>query len=301
MSVRIIVDDREKAIIDQLAYHKNISVDVKRITVGDFIIMNDDKPLICIERKTWKDLAASFRDGRKENVNKLIEFRKDTNCTLVYLIEGNAYPSETQKYSRIPAKCLIAHLDHLMLRDKIQICYSKDVEYSAVRITQLARNASTLIDSKKVKKVSENDICKKRESTVNYQQQLLQCLPGIGFITSNVLITNNIYFIDLYNMLCADTQLSQLTYPSGKQLGHAKAKKIIRGIKKFNKKTAIKILSTVPSISRKTATKLLTDNTFNDIITMSISTLSKLNRGKTKLGTHAATNIKKYLVEKKQH
>lgn len=141
--MEIIVDDREKAIIpflNELTAKYNIIYKVQRNQTGDYAIVYKENILLLIERKTWTDLAASMRDGRKENVKKLLNLREQTGCKIAYLIEGDATPSFTKKYGRLPIKNLRAHLDHLMFRDDIHILYSKNEEYTAERLFELAQN-----------------------------------------------------------------------------------------------------------------------------------------------------------------
>ena len=60
--VRIVVDDREvrSGIVDVLRAIDGVSVEVQRLTVGDFAV--DDRLLV--ERKTLHDLSLSIKDGR---------------------------------------------------------------------------------------------------------------------------------------------------------------------------------------------------------------------------------------------
>ena len=93
--MEIIVDDREKAVFPYLedASHKYlIDYKIQRNEVGDYAICYKGYIMMIIERKTWEDLAASMRDGRKTNVQKLISVREKTGCQIAYLIEGNATP-----------------------------------------------------------------------------------------------------------------------------------------------------------------------------------------------------------------
>jgi ERCC4-type nuclease len=139
----IIIDDRERAIfpyLDQPSAEYKIPYKVQRINVGDYAICTGAEIKIIIERKTWTDLAASFRDGRKENVAKLISARQETRCVLVYLIEGHTCPRPGALFGRIPYANLRAHLDHLAFRDNIHIINTCDIEYSARRLFEIARN-----------------------------------------------------------------------------------------------------------------------------------------------------------------
>ena len=45
----------------------------QRVTTGDYHILFNDQIYMSIERKTWKDLAASIKDGRMNSQHKQME------------------------------------------------------------------------------------------------------------------------------------------------------------------------------------------------------------------------------------
>ena len=68
--IRIVVDNREHDIIDQLrqkltlpAYHSIISMDVKPLTLGDWEVYYQDQLLLVYERKTFNDLLQLAKEG----------------------------------------------------------------------------------------------------------------------------------------------------------------------------------------------------------------------------------------------
>lgn len=139
---QIVADDRESHVtrfFRDVQPNYNYEYKVQRIEVGDYCITLNDKIRAVVERKTWADLAASFRDGRLSNVEKLLELQSRTNCDIYYMIEGAASPSYNGTLSRMPVTVLMAHLDHLMIRHKIFVIYSRDSAYSAQRLFELAR------------------------------------------------------------------------------------------------------------------------------------------------------------------
>ena len=168
--LRIIVDDREHAILSYLneaSTAAQIPYEVRRINVGDYAICVGDQIKIIIERKTWADLAASFRDGRKANVAKMISARQETGCFLMYMIEGAACPAFNATFGRIPLTNLRAHLDHLAIRDGIHIIYSRDIQYSSLRIFELAKNLRSLDKAPKVDKIQTIDTKPIEETCIN--------------------------------------------------------------------------------------------------------------------------------------
>jgi ERCC4-type nuclease len=144
--MEIHVDDRERAVITHIEGVKSetIKYQVKRLTVGDYAIIYRNYIMIIIERKTWADLAASMRDGRKANINKMISARDRSGCQLMYLIEGDPCPKHTKKYCRMPVKNLRAHLDHIAFRDGIHLMHTLNEKGTAERLFELARNITTI-------------------------------------------------------------------------------------------------------------------------------------------------------------
>jgi len=162
----IIADDREtnganpyfdKFIInDNAAYTKKpknagggtVKLCIGRVTTGDYNIVLSDpsgdpkKQIVAmiIERKTWKDLAASFKDGRSQTQHKeMLSVQSRTNCIIMYIIEGRiSYDKET-KVGRIPFANLDAKRRHLLLRGHALI-QTKDQEHTAEMIVNLARD-----------------------------------------------------------------------------------------------------------------------------------------------------------------
>ena len=103
--MELIIDDREHNVIpffNTAVIPPNISYKVSRINYGDYSLVYEDKIIFIIERKTWKDLAASLKDGRSKNIQNLLKIREDTNCILIYLIEGNPIPSSSAVFCRLP-------------------------------------------------------------------------------------------------------------------------------------------------------------------------------------------------------
>lgn len=146
--MELLIDDRERNVVpffEDHAHKYNINYRIQRLQVGDYAITQNGRILLIIERKTWEDLAASLRDGRKDNVQKMLNVRHECGCSLAYIIEGDPTPKFDAEFSRMPVNALRAHLDHLMMRDGVFIMYSKNEEYTAQRLLELSRNCVGLI------------------------------------------------------------------------------------------------------------------------------------------------------------
>ena len=134
----ILADTRERAVlpfitasIDAVKEKLEINFVVEQINTGDYIIASNDQILLCVERKTHEDLAASLKDGRYQNKEKMIDYREKTGCKLMFIIEGKVNPSPEKRFARIPYKYLKAAEDHLMLRDNIFVVYSESLAQTA--------------------------------------------------------------------------------------------------------------------------------------------------------------------------
>ena len=325
----IIVDDRERAIfpyLEQPAKASQISYEIRRINVGDYAICCDKQIKMIIERKTWEDLAASFRDGRKANVAKLISARQETGCILTYLIEGPACPRPNALFGRIPINNLRAHLDHLALRDNIHIIYSSDLAYSGMRLFELAKNMRSLTPrtepNSEPNTISQTPPCvtlgepntisqtlpcatlgkpqtpvlsnievlqTTRHSAVNIQIQMLQCLPAVGSIVGPLLYSFNITIKQIMTLKPDEfmAKFNNAIYPDGRSL-----KKVIAKLcQPISLKTATRIIECIPSMSRANAGALLQVIEFSDLfINFDINILADVH-GTHKIGQARAKKI----------
>lgn len=141
---KIIVDSRERKLFDIIKDKCVYDYVVETITVGDYVITLDGKIIYVIERKTWKDLASSIKDGRIDNYKKLIDLRAEVGCKIILLIEGNAFPSPRGKVGGISAKALVSHLDHVATRDHFMVIQTRNKEHSIERICALITSHRTI-------------------------------------------------------------------------------------------------------------------------------------------------------------
>ena len=221
--MEIIVDDRERMVfssLEECSHLSTINYKIQRCEVGDYAITYKGHILLIIERKTWEDLAASLRDGRKANVAKLIALREKTNCQIAYLIEGDATPPFNKMYGFFPIKNLRSHLDHLSFRDNIHIYYSKNPEYTAKRLFELAQNYLTLRDvinninnlvtsninggndiNDTTNTTNIDQLQKKQIDNLGINDQLLRCIPGVGSIICTVLAEAGVTVHNLYKQI----------------------------------------------------------------------------------------------------
>ena len=142
----LIIDTRERAVLPFLDIEiKKFKYIQKQINTGDYLICSNYKNNCsnfkinaCIERKTYVDFAASFRDGRySAGIEKMKKLRDETGCQLFFFIEGVAFPSINRKFSRIPYTCILGAINKLMIKHNIFIIQTENEQHTAKRLNDL--------------------------------------------------------------------------------------------------------------------------------------------------------------------
>jgi len=321
--MRLVIDDREQQIIPFFnKSYKDIEIIVKRINIGDYAIYDGTKILFIIERKTWKDLASSIRDERKNNIDKLLLARKKTSCKILYLIEGKARYNPMKKFCRISYKNLQSHLDHLMIRDDISIIYSINPEDTSNRLIEFIYNFISLdtkikklkkeineeIDEEVKEEVKEElnsvDILSHKfiKSDINIIYSIWRCIPGITDKTTDIFI-KDYHISDIILGNISKEVIYNMKYPNGTIIGK-RSEKIYNICKKppetFN--IFCNMLTCINGVTKKTAAIILTKYGITDIVLnkVDVNTLAILKKTeKMKLGLKVAENIIKFFVKPK--
>jgi ERCC4-type nuclease len=349
MTFSLVVDKRERDIINLLNCeyttdtpdnksnepHKSIYKDGhgrpvlwrdEHLTVGDYIIFHNSRALVVIERKTWVDLAASMRDGRKDNIHKLLQFRHSTGARVAYLLEGQAFPARSTKFARIPYGNLRAHLDHLIMRDDIIELRSATHHSTIERLFEFIRNISTLemfrdtvnggVATPKCNTGPDLEPEVAKPETVDHlaaakithhvsdaliYEKLWACIPGIS--AQSAKLFREFIVADLIRGAIATKTIAELQYTNGRQFGTKKAKKIIHALSaaSTNATIYVKILAAVPGISKTTAQKILDNHPMTKIVAEwkeVAPALANVSIGKTKLGKKKVELIQKYILGK---
>lgn len=142
-SFRVIVDDRERAVIPYLE-ETGVNLNIERITTGDYCIMYPNGRMIIIERKSWGDLADSIKDHRIKNMRDLIRAQNEQDAKTLYIIEGHVPSRPTTHVRGIAYHNLRSKLDHMIIRDGMTVMETRDPCATAKRIIQLGINCATL-------------------------------------------------------------------------------------------------------------------------------------------------------------
>lgn len=128
---------------------------IKTITVGDYAILirgatGPRVPVLIIERKTWKDLAASIKDKRaKSQHDRMVNLQNRSHCKCLYLIEGMFGYKDTHLVQGLPFKSLHSKIRHNTIRG-ISFLQSRDQIHSAKIICDLARDMLRMVCAKEI-------------------------------------------------------------------------------------------------------------------------------------------------------
>lgn len=306
--MELVIDTRESKVIPFFEEeYVGIIITVKQINIGDYAIYRGDTLLFIIERKTWQDLAASIKDGRKENVKKLLLAREETGCKIIYLIEGKARCSPTKKFARIPYKNLQAHLDHLIIRDNVYVIYSSSYEDTAHRLIEFINNYLSLnIAIESSKKIGGDfDLTKKiPKDDLQITYKIWSCVPNITEKTASLFLSEGQHISDLVLGEINEADIYTMKYPNGTIIGK-RASKIskITEVTPQNKKIYANMLTCINGLTKKTADIILNKVDFKDILngTVSIEELAAIQKTeKTKLGKKISTEILKYFSKSEE-
>lgn len=158
-SCRIIIDDRERAVVDTLTRDFSSAPSevggatqvspwwrVERLNYGDYALMSPSgATMMIIERKTYSDFAQSIKDNRIANFAGLISLRaQNPNIRLAILLEGPRPSGVDTRVDGIPFKCIRAKINHLILRDDFHLIETQSATDTARYLRELAIDASSL-------------------------------------------------------------------------------------------------------------------------------------------------------------
>jgi ERCC4-type nuclease len=305
IEMALIVDDREGKKIIPLLVGPHL---IKRLTVGDFAIQNEGKLVCVIERKSWKDLAQSIKDGRyKKQKDALLLQRSVCQCYL--LIEGKNI--RTGKICGVPVKTLLTITRKSVLRG-IQVIYTRDPQHTAEYLELLRQDVvkmgSEIVSPHQnhINWLESKDLLDKVEDGVGEDPALfvtgtheslnrrvdtslfdLWCaIPGVGPKTATGLM-DTYTIARLVRMTTAELAESTV---DGRRLGEARAKKIKRGLIDRGLNILLGIKGVTPVIINVLSRKW----DLRDILNIQQTELENIRRGGRRIG-RVGTRIYKCL------
>lgn len=87
--MRIVIDVRERAIIDIIEFQAKYEIEKQALDIGDILIYDKEELKLIIERKTINDLVSSIKDGRYNEQSMRLSQHDIHNHHIIYMIEGN--------------------------------------------------------------------------------------------------------------------------------------------------------------------------------------------------------------------
>lgn len=207
MSINLIIDSREDQLIQTLqspTLHKecgHIIFEIESLPVGDILFKQDDQMVCLIERKTFKDYAASIYDKRSKNQSiRISQLKKDhPDMLIIYLIEGQ-HPHKDHVFpGKITRDAVYSSIIHRVVRDHFTIYHTHDICDTALIIAKLydklpefwspmsyheeGPQESTQLDYLKTIKLS------KKDNLTPFNCYLLQLaqIPGLSIDTANLI------------------------------------------------------------------------------------------------------------------
>lgn len=155
--IYLVIDHREKHISRHSSEFADITAVTRQLTIGDFVVQSDNRIYAVFERKTLPDAAASIRDGRWNNREKLFALRDAHNCRVFFIIERNDDNGEDEcpQMPRPNAKCdrgmlykqIESSLFHMAVRDNICILFTANSIDTAKMMVRFVKSMQTLTES----------------------------------------------------------------------------------------------------------------------------------------------------------
>jgi ERCC4-type nuclease len=303
--IKLIIDDRERAISIHKAEWNDIKYEITRITTADYIVVNEtnETVLAVIERKSLEDFAASIKDGRSENIAKLCEFREKTSCRILYLIEGDMSPKQEKEYCHIPYKTIESAIFHLIIRDNICVLRTIDTLDTAKTLMRFVRSMATLngemnqhtggFDDVKCDETLLKEMMSQKhvKSDLDIVRELWSAFNGISIAGADEYI-KAWSLADIIGGKVSRESILQHRLSSGRQIN----KKVASMLMALDKSVETRILSNIPMISRVSANYILLRLSLRELISLSEAELAQIAiSDKKKLGMKLAKNIIIYM------
>lgn len=244
------IDTREADLLKDMSItigdRKDILLVSEMLTVGDILILENNNPLLLIERKTVRDLIQSLRDERyHDQRRRWAHFQSDfPNARVSLWLEGDllsASMDETLRSSLLNSLLRLQSLHHVIVH---QVRGRNAFVQSLVMVmNKFLKNPLHLVDStsstttslsspvalemRQYKKTLDQDADK-------FWRCILSGIPGVSIASAEKIATvfpHLVHFMDEYKELGHDAlteKLSKVEISSKRKLGKALSEKIVR-------------------------------------------------------------------------
>lgn len=286
-------DCREQSV---LKYKEDLGpVVVEQMTVGDYAVVGPEGNMLAIfERKSLLDAAASLRDGRWANRDKLYQLREQTGCAVLFIIEGSIVRGGLTDPTILCDNCPYGHIEsslmHMMVRDRVSVIWTQSAQDTARTLARFVRSMGTLEAAKKKGSHSPTALLKQKFTMPPeaVAPVMLAELKGVS-TKSATEILKRFSIADFITKRRQD-ELAEFRLADGRRLVKA-ARDSLANITAADE---LKMLTAIPGISAATATKILEQAPLAQLITYEPEQLAALKIGKRALGHVRAKDILLY-------
>jgi len=225
---RLVLDQREKALLEGVVA-LGIDVESETLDLGDVLLQGNGKELL-MERKTWKDLFSSMKDGRyREQRSRLLSWRNESR-KVWYLVEGlSPCPEEREETEKIVCRHTLLRL---LTAYDVPIFFLKDLKETIRWLYYLSTSSFSMEDLFRRRELSGDRIDTGRDSVLSIKKNardpktmvvcLFRMIPGVSISMATVLASPFPSIMDLSIALQKDrtsveTMMAGLVYtPEGK-------------------------------------------------------------------------------------
>lgn len=296
----LIIDARERNVLRHTVELAETPHEVKQITTADYVLVGPGGAIMAVfERKSYEDFAASFKDGRSENVSKLRTMRDTTGCRIFYIIEGPAFPDPKDFYGNIAYANIESSIFHLQMRDGVQVIKTRDTLHTAQTLARFVKSMDSLVrkdgipteggynaQEKPIEELATAQVeqqqlieqltAKHKRSTHEQVRDLWACFPGITTETADEY--NRVWSIADVCRGIPRADLANAKLASGKKL----PKRACESLSAVPKATEIKILSRIEGVSAAAAKTIMETCTITQLLTYGQAGIAIKSAGKTK-------------------
>jgi len=275
---------------------------IETLQLGDYAIRNGDKILYLFERKSWKDLAASIKDGRyAEQKKRLVELNNKGEIKCFYIIEGAILCEPDKLIGRVPFSTLENAKISIMLSG-LTVVQTKNAQHTMQFLEKTLQYVN--------KKLAQNKI-----TVTGGMQKELKAAPknpedfkravwlAFKSINNNILANFMKYSIKELAALCvmdlaaARRIIAGFTYSASKKYIKADLlDKLVDAILNSPEEEQVKILSIFPGISAKAAEFILKQIPLIKLFQMNVAELAEIHKTeKSKIGIATANKFYKII------
>ena len=305
--MKIIIDERETALYDLFPKSGKIAIVKKVLNLGDIIFSNDDETSIYMvfERKSFRDLLASIKDGRYAEQSYRL-----TNCfpephNIVYLLEGMFSTLSREEDKKLVVSCM-ASLNYFK---GFSVMRTVSIAETAQHILFMAEKIDKEIKAGKTAKYSGN---KSENTSTNSENKIANIEANtdstISECDSNAVPSNAVPSNAVPSSVVPSNVVPSSVVPSNAVPLPTDYCGVVKASKKANitkDNIGQMILMQIPGISSITAIEIMRPFTnFLDFIdkirtdkTYLNSVILEVNGKKRKLGSNIVKSINELLLD----